>query len=84
MRPQARPALSRALADDDYDGVADPRLHGSYDPVEMARLVACAAGAVRHSAKKRPKMSQVRAAGHFFDQNALRIAQAVAMASCRS
>jgi len=50
----------------------------------MARLVACAAAAVRHSAKKRPKMSQVRAAGHFFDQNALRIAQAVAMAGCRS
>jgi len=55
----ARPALSRALADGDYDGVADPRLHGSYDPVEMARLVACAAAAVRHSAKKRPKMSQI-------------------------
>jgi len=59
VRPQARPALSRALADGDYDGVADPRLHGSYDPVEMARLVACAAAAVRHSAKKRPKMSQI-------------------------
>ncbi|RLN41025.1 proline-rich receptor-like protein kinase PERK4 [Panicum miliaceum] len=59
--PQARPALSRALADGDYDGVADPRLHGSYDPVEMARLVASAAAAVRHSAKKRPKMSQVLA-----------------------
>ncbi|PAN44748.1 hypothetical protein PAHAL_9G067200 [Panicum hallii] len=55
----ARPALSRALADGDYDGVADPRLHGSYDPVEMARLVASAAAAVRHSAKKRPKMSQI-------------------------
>ncbi|KAG2534837.1 hypothetical protein PVAP13_9NG087946 [Panicum virgatum] len=55
----ARPALSRALADGDYDGVADTRLHGSYDPVEMAWLVACAAAAVRHSAKKRPKMSQI-------------------------
>ena len=65
MRPQARPALSRALADGDYDGVADPRLHGSYDPVEMARLVASAAAAVRHSAKKRPKMSQVRARHRF-------------------
>jgi hypothetical protein len=57
MRPQARPALSRALA----DGVADPRLQGNYDPVEMARLVASAAASVRHSAKKRPKMSQVLA-----------------------
>ncbi|WVZ60742.1 hypothetical protein U9M48_010724 [Paspalum notatum var. saurae] len=55
----ARPALSRALADGDYDGVADPRLQGNYDPVEMARMVASAAAAVRHSAKKRPKMSQV-------------------------
>ncbi|KAK8444031.1 hypothetical protein SEVIR_9G070300v4 [Setaria viridis] len=55
----ARPALSRALADGDYDGVADPRLHGNYGPVEMARLVASAAAAVRHSAKKRPKMSQI-------------------------
>jgi interleukin-1 receptor-associated kinase 1 len=64
----ARPALSRALAGGDYDGVADPRLHGNYDPVEMARLVASAAAAVRHSAKKRPKMSQVLAAS-FFHQN---------------
>ena len=59
MRPQARPALSRALADGDYDGIADPRLEGNYDPVEMARVVAGAAASVRHSAKKRPKMSQV-------------------------
>ncbi|KAF8709931.1 hypothetical protein HU200_029650 [Digitaria exilis] len=55
----ARPALSRALADGDYDDVADPRLQGNYDPVEMARLVASAAAALRHSAKKRPKMSQI-------------------------
>jgi len=31
----------------------------------MARLVASAAAAVRHSAKKRPKMSQVRARHRF-------------------
>ncbi|VAI37328.1 unnamed protein product [Triticum turgidum subsp. durum] len=55
----ARPALSRALADGDYDAVADPRLQGSYDPVEMARVVASAAACVRHSAKKSPKMSQI-------------------------
>ncbi|KAL6636837.1 hypothetical protein ACP70R_024409 [Stipagrostis hirtigluma subsp. patula] len=55
----ARPALSRALASGDYDGVADPRLEGNYDPVEMARVVASAAASVRHSAKKRPKMSQI-------------------------
>jgi len=59
VRPQARPALSRALADDDYDGVADPRLHGDFDRTEAARLVACAAASVRHAARRRPKMSQV-------------------------
>ncbi|XP_042436975.1 proline-rich receptor-like protein kinase PERK4 [Zingiber officinale] len=55
----ARPILSRALADGDYDELADPRLNGNYDPVEMARMVACAAASIRHSAKKRPKMSQI-------------------------
>ncbi|EAY92026.1 hypothetical protein OsI_13719 [Oryza sativa Indica Group] len=55
----ARPAMARALADGDYGGVADPRLEGSYDAVEMARVVASAAASVRHSAKKRPKMSQI-------------------------
>jgi interleukin-1 receptor-associated kinase 1 len=56
----ARPALHRALAGDDYGAVADPRLEGSYDHVEMARVAACAAACVRQSAKKRPRMSQVR------------------------
>uniref|UniRef100_A0ACD5X7S4 Uncharacterized protein n=1 Tax=Avena sativa TaxID=4498 RepID=A0ACD5X7S4_AVESA len=55
----ARPALSRALAGGDYDAVADPRLEGNYDPVEMARVAASAAACVRQSAKKRPKMSQI-------------------------
>lgn len=55
----ARPALSRALANGNYDDVADPRLDGNYDPVEMTRVVASAAACVRHSAKKRPKMSQI-------------------------
>ncbi|XP_010943774.2 proline-rich receptor-like protein kinase PERK15 [Elaeis guineensis] len=55
----ARPILSRALADGDYDQLADPRLDGNYDPMEMARMIASAAASVRHSAKKRPKMSQI-------------------------
>ncbi|KAF0928876.1 hypothetical protein E2562_010734 [Oryza meyeriana var. granulata] len=55
----ARPVMARALADGDYGGVADPRLEGNYDTVEMARVVASAAASVRHSAKKRPKMSQI-------------------------
>lgn len=56
---QARPALSQALADGNYDDVVDHRLNGNYDPMEMARMIACAAACVRHSAKRRPKMSQV-------------------------
>ncbi|KAK8942793.1 Proline-rich receptor-like protein kinase PERK4 [Platanthera zijinensis] len=55
----ARPILSQALADGNYDNVADPRLNGNYDPMEMARMIACAAASVRHSARRRPKMSQV-------------------------
>lgn len=51
--------LSLALADGNYDELADPRLDGNYDLMEMARMVACAAACVRHSARRRPRMSQV-------------------------
>lgn len=56
---QARPLLSRALEEDNYDGLIDPRLETNYDPYDMARLVACAAAAVRQTARHRPRMSQV-------------------------
>ncbi|KAL8128600.1 hypothetical protein V2J09_017755 [Rumex salicifolius] len=55
----ARPLLSRALEDDNFDSLADPRLQKSYNQTEMARMVACAAACVRHSARRRPRMSQV-------------------------
>ncbi|XP_020682741.1 proline-rich receptor-like protein kinase PERK4 [Dendrobium catenatum] len=55
----ARPVLFQALADGNYDDVADHRLNGNYDTVEMARMIACAAACVRHSARRRPKMSQI-------------------------
>ncbi|KAL1318654.1 hypothetical protein HN51_070972 [Arachis hypogaea] len=55
----ARPLLNRALDEDDYDSLVDPRLQNEYDPNEMARMVACAAACTRHSAKRRPRMSQV-------------------------
>lgn len=42
-----------------YDGLVDPRLEDNYDKQEMMRMVACAAASVRHSARRRPKMSQV-------------------------
>ncbi|KAI9128942.1 hypothetical protein K1719_000425 [Acacia pycnantha] len=55
----ARPMLTRALEEENFDSVVDPRLQHDYDPNEMARMVACAAACIRHSAKRRPKMSQV-------------------------
>ncbi|CAL5067159.1 unnamed protein product [Urochloa decumbens] len=55
----ARQALPRALGDGNYDDLVDPRLDGDFDKTEAARLVACAAAAVRHAARRRPKMSQV-------------------------
>lgn len=56
---QARPLLTRALADGDYDELIDPRLGNAYNKNEMKRMMACASSSVRHSAKRRPKMSQV-------------------------
>ncbi|XP_072966411.1 proline-rich receptor-like protein kinase PERK15 [Typha angustifolia] len=55
----ARPLMTRALKEDNYDELVDPRLKTNYDPYEMARLIECAAAAVRHSASHRPKMSQI-------------------------
>uniref|UniRef100_A0A8I6X8N8 non-specific serine/threonine protein kinase n=2 Tax=Hordeum vulgare subsp. vulgare TaxID=112509 RepID=A0A8I6X8N8_HORVV len=55
----ARPALSRALADGDYNKLVDERLDGDYNKTEAARVVACAAACIRHAARRRPKMSQV-------------------------
>ncbi|CAJ1951775.1 unnamed protein product [Sphenostylis stenocarpa] len=55
----ARPLLTRALEEDDFESIIDPRLQNDYDPNEMARMVACAAACTRHSAKRRPRMSQV-------------------------
>ena len=51
--------LSRALEDRNFDDLADPKLKNDYDPNEMARMVACAAASVRHSGRRRPRMSQV-------------------------
>ncbi|KAK8938292.1 Proline-rich receptor-like protein kinase PERK1 [Platanthera guangdongensis] len=55
----ARPVLTQALADESYYELVDPRLDGNYSKTEMARMIACAAASVRHSAKRRPKMSQI-------------------------
>ncbi|KAK4280886.1 hypothetical protein QN277_012445 [Acacia crassicarpa] len=55
----ARPLLIRALEEHDFDSVVDPRLKDEYDVNEMTRMVACGAVCTRHSARHRPKMSQV-------------------------
>lgn len=56
---QARPLCMRALEDGNYDELADPYLERNYPVHEMARMVASAAASIRHSAKRRPKMSQI-------------------------
>jgi serine/threonine protein kinase len=55
----ARPLLARAQDDGNFDKLADARLQNNYDHNEMARMVACAAACVRHSGRRRPRMSQV-------------------------
>ncbi|KAG9145290.1 hypothetical protein Leryth_008215 [Lithospermum erythrorhizon] len=55
----SRPLMAKALEDGNYEAVADPRMEGNYLPYEMARMVACASASVRHSAKRRPRMSQI-------------------------
>ncbi|KAA8523117.1 hypothetical protein F0562_009540 [Nyssa sinensis] len=55
----ARPLLTRALEDGNFDTLVDPRLQKDYNNSEMAHLVACAAACVRHAARRRPRMSQV-------------------------
>ncbi|XP_010507157.1 PREDICTED: putative proline-rich receptor-like protein kinase PERK6 [Camelina sativa] len=55
----ARPLCINAAQDGDYSELVDPRLENQYEPHEMAQMVACAAAAIRHSARRRPKMSQI-------------------------
>ncbi|XP_022740012.1 proline-rich receptor-like protein kinase PERK4 [Durio zibethinus] len=55
----ARPLLARALEDGNHDELVDQRLELNYNHNEMQRMVACAAASIRHSARKRPKMSQI-------------------------
>ncbi|KAH7867600.1 hypothetical protein Vadar_034711 [Vaccinium darrowii] len=55
----ARPLLTQALEDGNYDSLVDARLQRNYNINEMARMVACAAASVRHSARRRPQMSQI-------------------------
>ncbi|CAH8380178.1 unnamed protein product [Eruca vesicaria subsp. sativa] len=55
----ARPLCMKAAQDGDYSQLADPRLETNYNQQEMAQMASCAAAAIRHSARRRPKMSQI-------------------------
>ncbi|KAK8505345.1 hypothetical protein V6N11_057672 [Hibiscus sabdariffa] len=56
---KARPLLARALEDNDFETLVDPRLNGAYNNSEMATMVSCAAACIRQSAWLRPRMIQV-------------------------
>ncbi|MED6185294.1 Proline-rich receptor-like protein kinase perk8 [Stylosanthes scabra] len=55
----ARPLLIEALDNEDLDILVDPRLEKNYNRNEMFRMIEAASACVRHSAIKRPRMSQV-------------------------
>uniref|UniRef100_A0A0D9WQ25 non-specific serine/threonine protein kinase n=1 Tax=Leersia perrieri TaxID=77586 RepID=A0A0D9WQ25_9ORYZ len=55
----SRPLLNRAIENQEFDELVDPRLNGNYDDVEMFRVIEAAAACIRHSAARRPKMGQV-------------------------
>ncbi|KAK7406683.1 hypothetical protein VNO78_08312 [Psophocarpus tetragonolobus] len=56
----ARPLLTRGLEEDgNFGELVDAFLEGNYNAQELQRMAACAAASIRHSSKKRPKMSQI-------------------------
>jgi serine/threonine protein kinase len=55
----ARPLMTRALEDGNYEPLVDLKLQKNYKENEMARMIAVAAACVRHTAKRRPRMSKV-------------------------
>ncbi|KAG6385932.1 hypothetical protein SASPL_154815 [Salvia splendens] len=55
----ARPLLTKAMEDGNFEDLVDPRLEGKFLHTELACMASCAAASIRHSARKRPKMSQI-------------------------
>ncbi|KAK4757832.1 hypothetical protein SAY87_019133 [Trapa incisa] len=55
----ARPLLGRAMEAGELDQIVDPRLEDNYDINQMTRVIECAAACIRHSARLRPRMSQI-------------------------
>ncbi|KAK4279967.1 hypothetical protein QN277_011656 [Acacia crassicarpa] len=64
----ARPLLSEALDNEDLEILADPILEKNYNRNEMFRMIEAAAACIRHSAVKRPRMSQVVRAFDLLDE----------------
>lgn len=57
---QARPLISHAIENEEFDSLADPKLGGKYVDSEMFRMIEAAGACVRHLATKRPRMGQVQ------------------------
>ncbi|GJM94241.1 hypothetical protein PR202_ga10871 [Eleusine coracana subsp. coracana] len=55
----ARPLLSRAVDTGHLEGLIDPQLEKNFNELEMFRMIEAAAACIRHSASRRPRMSQV-------------------------
>ncbi|KAI4318219.1 hypothetical protein L6164_026010 [Bauhinia variegata] len=55
----ARPLLNSGLQNGNLKGLVDPFLEGNYNEQEMMRMARCASASIRHSSKRRPKMSQI-------------------------
>ncbi|GMI69005.1 hypothetical protein HRI_000569800 [Hibiscus trionum] len=55
----ARPLLAESIKHENFEELVDPKLGNSYVKHEMYRMIEAAAACVRHSAAKRPRMSQV-------------------------
>ncbi|KAG8364327.1 hypothetical protein BUALT_Bualt19G0117200 [Buddleja alternifolia] len=55
----ARPILVQVAEGGSFEKLVDPKLENNYDHQEMLRMVACAGACIRHSARRRPKMSQI-------------------------
>ncbi|XP_011046777.1 PREDICTED: proline-rich receptor-like protein kinase PERK8 [Populus euphratica] len=65
----ARPLLTSAIENEDFEALADSGLEKNYVPSEMFRMIEAAAACVRHSAAKRPRMSQVVRALDLLDES---------------
>ncbi|XP_038718279.1 proline-rich receptor-like protein kinase PERK9, partial [Tripterygium wilfordii] len=55
----ARPRLSLAIKNEEFEGLADPRLRKNYVEREMLGMIKAAADCVRRSAVNRPRMREV-------------------------